>query len=145
MSWTATVLSKSSDTNGNQIVGLHFDDGAGHTYDVNNFIPFGAPSTQLADFTADMITKLTAQQTVMSAAPSVGSTVTPTPAAATDQNATTKATFLADYLLLKQYQAAISHGLLTNLDLTYVAQLAKVVGEFAANKAILLPLVDVGP
>lgn len=143
--WTATVLDKpASDTSGSEIVAVHFADDQGHNYDVNHFIPFGAPSTDLGDFVRDTIAMLTSQKAVKSTAPDIGAVITPS-ATATDTNAAIKATFLADYLLLKKYQAAISHGLISAADLDYVAQLNKTSSEFIANKVILLPLVDVGP
>lgn len=145
--WTATVLDKHSDANGNEVVALHFADDLGHTYDINDMIPFGAPATQLGDFVQSTIAQLTSQKAVMTAAPGIGSVVTPTPTIqpVVDANADIKKTFLIDYLLLKQYQTAISHGLISNLDLGYTAQLTKTSNEFIANKAVLLPLVDVGP
>lgn len=147
--WTVKVLSDPvKDASGNQIVPLRFDDGNGTVYDVNDFIPFGAPSTHLADFAADVIAKLTMQSTVYKAAPAVGSTITPsvTASQAIDQNAAVKAAFLADYLKLKQCQTAQSHGIVTTgLGDLCIGQLAKVQSEWIANEAVLLPLVDVAP
>lgn len=147
-SWTVTVMDKWSDSNGNQVVSLHFDDSSGQTYDVNDFIPFGASSTQLQDFAADIIAKLSAQKVVMNAAPTTGLAVTPTVANTppTDVNASIKATFLADYLLLKQCLAAQKNGIVTTgIGDLCLGQLAKVQGEWTANESIVLPLVDVGP
>lgn len=147
--WTATVLDKHSDASGNEVVALHFADDLGHTYDVNDMIPFGAPATQLGDFVRDIIAQLTNQKAVMTAAPAVGVVVVPTATTqpTVDQNAAIKATFQADYLKLKQCQTAISRTVIPLLSLDPICATlpTKVQGEFAANESILLPLVDVGP
>jgi hypothetical protein len=143
MAWSAVV--KASDS---QIVHLLFTESvSGKTFDNQYPIPLGASATFVPDLVAQVIAQLTAQQTAVSAIPAAGQTVIPTPApvAVIDPNAAIKAQFLADYALLRQMQTAISHNILLATDLTFTAQLAKVNSELAANQAILLPLIQVGP
>ena len=146
MSWSAVV--QGTDTQ-NQIVHLLFTESVtGQTFANQYPIPLGAPATFLGDLVAQVIAQLTAQQTVSTAIPQPGQIVTPTPPPvppAPDLNAAIKTQFLADYTLLKQMQTAIAHNILTAADLTFTAQLAKVTTEFAANQAILLPLIQTGP
>lgn len=145
--WTARVMDKSSDNQGNQVVSLHFSSDKGQTYDIDDRIPLGAPSTQLADFVTATINQLNAQSVAFSSAPAIGQPVLPTPAVipTPDPNATIKSQFLTDYMLLRQMQTAISHNILSATDLTFTAQLAKVNSELAANSAILFPLIQTGP
>jgi len=145
--WTAKVVGTSSDNQGNQIVSLHFSSDKGGTYDVDDRIPLGAPGTQLGDFVASVINSLNAQSIAFSSAPTAGQDVLPTPSPIPiiDPNAAIKSQFLADYLLLKEMQAAVSHQLMTAGDLSLAAQLTTVTNELAANKSILLPLIQTGP
>jgi hypothetical protein len=143
MSWSCIV--KAADS---QVVHLLFTESVtGQTFDNQYPIPLGAPATFVPDLVAQVIAQLTAQQAAVSAIPAPGQTVipTPTPVIVPDPNAAVKAQFLIDYTLLRQMQTAIAHNILLATDLTFTAQLAKVNSELAANQAILLPLIQVGP
>ncbi len=98
-----------------------------------------ADSTWYADEVAALISQLQNQPS----APAPGTAITPTAVTQSTPPPAYVTQFQADYRLLLEYQSAISQNLITTADLGYVAQLAKVQGEFTANETNLLPYISV--
>ena len=138
MAWTATVVQYDKPNN---IVHLHFSESvSGAVLDNQYPVPLGAPATFIGDLAASVIAQLTAQQAAAGAIPTPGQPITPT-APVIDPNAALKAAFLTQFTQLQQMQRAIAVSLKTTADADYVTLLGNVKTAFAANQAILLPLV----
>jgi len=143
---TATVINSWQDNSGNSVVALHFVTNT-QTFDINDPVPLGAPPTQVPDFVAGICNNLANQAVAFSTVPAAGEVIVPTPPATVvpDPNAAIKNQFQQDYLVLRQCKALINNAVLSAADTTCVAQQTTVNAEFAANRAILLPLVPAGP
>jgi hypothetical protein len=145
--WTATVTSLSTDNRGNAVIGVHFDDGLGRQYDVPALIQPGASPTALSDFVAFEESQLDAQKTAFSAAPVIGSTITPTAVVgpSVDLQAAIKKKFIADYLLMRQMERAVHYGLIPSTDTLFVAITTTTANEFIVSRSTVTPLIPVSP
>jgi len=135
---TATIAGPPFQNNqGQSVIPLHFSYGTGQTYDVSDFVPLGAPGTQLGDFVYSTCNQLESQQIAFSSATAIGTQVTPNtpPGPSVDLFAVQKTSFSATVFQYRQLQWAVDNGLITSSDPSYIAAKNTATSLFTTNKS----------
>src|SRR5437879_5561222 len=122
MTWIAKVVDFDDQK---RVVHLEFkEDATGEIYADQFSIPMGAGASWLPDLVRDKIVQLSARATI--AAPIAVGLVTPSAVVSIPAGNTARDQWLADFLKLKRMNVLIAQGVLTNLDASFVTQLATV-------------------